>query len=41
MNGFQAVPSVGKSPPDDDGHGVIDVGIFHFGVEGVVQDDFA
>ena len=41
VDGFEAVPSIGQRTADDDGHGVVDVGIFHFGVERMVQDDFA
>ena len=38
MDGLQTVSCIGQSPPYDHRHGVIDVGIFHLGVEGVVED---
>ena len=39
VNRLEAVPSIRKRTSDDDGHGVIDVGILHFRVQRMVQDD--
>ena len=39
VNRLEAVPSIRKRTSDDDGHGVIDVGILHFRVQRMIQDD--
>ena len=39
VNGLEAIAGIGESSPDDDGHGVVDVRIFHFSVERMVQDN--
>ncbi len=40
VNRFETVPCIGQSAPDDDRHGVVDVGIFHLGVQRMVEDGF-
>jgi hypothetical protein len=37
MDWFEAITCIGKCPPNDDRHGVIDVGSLHFMVERMVE----
>ena len=41
VNGLESVSCIRKRPTDDHGHGVVDVRIFHLGVQRVVEDDLA
>ena len=39
VNGFQTVPDVGQSAPNDNGHGVFNIGLLHFVHQIALGDD--